>query len=843
MRHIATRSLTRDTTFAFCCMIVFVLSLRPLLAAAEPTDPARQSNRPTTPCPHIPRTTPSTLPDHPGNVFLLGQTVTIQLPAKLIKTQRTIHWRLLDENRTLLRSGTFARNLPQQTLVLGKLATGWYRLELLDAEDKPLYVTTAAVIHPLAQPVPQDSPICVDSATAWFAPANLPKQRRFAYLAALAGVNWIRDRLSWGHIQPAPQRFATNTTYDSSATVQAQFGLKVLQVFHDIPGWAARSDLDGPNPKTRFPRDLRILYNFCKRMALRFKGRVLAWEPWNEANIPPFGGHTIDQMCTHQKAAYLAFKAADPNLIVCWNVYAGAGTALHTQGVLENHVWPYFDTYNIHSYRPPEQYPQQFAPARQAACGRPIWITECGIGLHWTDPGSGHELSASDELKQAKFIARSYATSLFAGVSRHFFFILGNYPEGSIQFGLLRADQTPRPGYVALAAVGRLLAGARCLGRLIPSDQPHLRIYAFRAVPDGKAADVLVVWAQQSARWQLPSNLPVRQVYDYLGRPVGKQLPQPLDSAACFVLLEKNAATELPLEPPLTSGPRRSGKPSPLVLQVSLPAETIDLSHQTYRLDTNTPLELPLFAYNFSSQPIHTTIHLEKAPPGWSLQLQTQQLTIPPMQSKPLSLHLTIPSSGRAAAFGDWIKLRATSNTVPDAFLAFRIASKLDQLEPSHRRPIRNATDPAAWQDNIVEGATMSHRRLDDHSLLFEMHFGQTDPWAYPTLQLDPNDVPDPTIDGLELTIQLLQGSGDVRVQFKEQSTSRYITDAALRTARDKPRKVYAWFDTCRWGEWSPPDPDGKLQPQNIRSIMVGINASKNSTVKLIIKDLAWVRF
>ena len=71
------------------------------------------------------------------------------------------------------------------------------------------------------------------------------------------------------------------------------------------------------------------------------------------------------------------------------------------------------------------------------------------------DPGR-----LDDERRQAAFIAQSYATSLFAGVQRHFFFILGNYIENEVQFGLLRHDHTPRPGYVALAAVGRFLAGS-----------------------------------------------------------------------------------------------------------------------------------------------------------------------------------------------------------------------------------------------------------------------------------------------------------------------------------------------------------------------------------------------
>ncbi len=101
-------------------------------------------------------------------------------------------------------------------------------------------------------------------------------------------------------------------------------------------------------------------------MGQRYEGRVLAWEPWNEANIAMFDGQTIDEMCTHQKAAYLGFKAAQPDLTVCWNVYAGSGTALHTQDVLENEVWPYFETYNIHTYGKPDAYLNDFAPAGQS---------------------------------------------------------------------------------------------------------------------------------------------------------------------------------------------------------------------------------------------------------------------------------------------------------------------------------------------------------------------------------------------------------------------------------------------------------------------------------------------
>ena len=75
----------------------------------------------------------------------------------------------------------------------------------------------------------------------------------------------------------------------------------------------------------------------------------MAFEPWNEADIPMFGGHTGSEMASLQKAAYLGLKAGNPKVIACLNVFA-----LHRAATLrdlhENAAWPYFDTFNLHHY-------------------------------------------------------------------------------------------------------------------------------------------------------------------------------------------------------------------------------------------------------------------------------------------------------------------------------------------------------------------------------------------------------------------------------------------------------------------------------------------------------------
>lgn len=611
----------------------------------------------------ISRSVPVVAADHPGNVFVAGERVIVKdLPKEAIR------WQMEDDSGTPVAQGQLDPGV-SASLNLGHLGVGWYRLNFLDGSGAVLAWTTAAVLSPLHIPTPQDSPICVDSATSWFAKDDPMRQERFAYLAALAGVNWIRDRMSWGELQPGPDTFARDTTYDSAATLQAKYGLKVLQVFHMTAGWATDPTLDGEHPAGRFPRDLRQFYKFLKVMAQRYEGRVLAWEPWNEANIPMFGGHTIDEMCTLQKAAYLAFKAAKPDVTVCWNVYAESGTPLHVRGVLDNEVWPYFETYNIHTYTKPDDYAGAFAPAREAACGRPIWLTECGIGLPWQTERPWSELSRDDERRQAQFIAQSYASSLFAGVNRHFFFILGNFAENTIQFGVLRHDQTPRPGYVALATVGRLLAGARPLGRLTLEKCPEARIYAFRAVPDGAERDVLVAWSAKPAEISWPAGIAPESVYDYLGRSVADSLPVTLNPSAVFVVLPEGDAGKLTLQPPMSASVSRPGGVCPVVLQLQMPQSATNLDRQAHTIPGATPTDLELFAYNFSGEKVAGTMAVQQSPSNWQITPTSWTVSLDPMERQALPLHVTLP----AGAAADWIKLQGDFGVAGRSALAFRL--------------------------------------------------------------------------------------------------------------------------------------------------------------------------
>lgn len=559
---------------------------------------------------------PRPLPHHPGNVFLEGEPVKLTLP-------QPGHWQVFDAEEKLLREV----QISGKTIDLGVLPVGYYRLKSPSYDDWVSF----AVLTPLKAPTPETSPIALDVAMSWFYPED--KMPDVASLCALAGVNWVRDRFSWAEVEPDRGQFQSRTRYDAAAETQAAAGLKVLQVYHSSPRWA--------NPQTkRFPPDLRDCYRFLKTISARWKGKVLAYEPWNEADIQVFGGHTGSEMASLQKAAFWGIKAGNPHAIVCWNVFATNNPA-HLEDIAANDILPYCHTFNFHHYRPLEDYPALYESFRRVCGGRPLWVSECAMPLRWTGNPERQELSDPDLFEQARRLIKVFAGSLHEGAAATFYFLLPHYVEGPTQFGIIRRDLTPRPAYVALAAVGRLMADAKPLGKL---GNPEIQAYAFSAKPDGETRLVIVAWSRE--RHPLPLPAKPEAIYDYLGRPQEASRREiDLTPSPLFLVFTPEHSRDFTFSPPPAKPEPYHGQPCPVVFQTLWPAEKVDLRKSAYKISgSSDPITVPIFVYNFGSSPCTGEVQVT-APDGWKAELP-QSCQISPDQRQELNLRLTPPSTG-----------------------------------------------------------------------------------------------------------------------------------------------------------------------------------------------------
>jgi hypothetical protein len=525
------------------------------------------------------RTIPHPLPSHPGNIFLVGDTVTV--PAPPAGDRDT--WRVVDYEGRVVGEGQVGAG----RVDLGRLPIGYY--EVLRNAGQVTNRLSLGVLEGLRAPTPLTSPIGIDVAMAWFYLKD--KMANVANLCALAGMNRVRDRLSWPELEPRKGQFRATNRYDWSAQAQSAAGLQVLQVGHRSPDWA------NPDGK-RFPLDLRDTYNFHRELARRWRGQVIAFEPWNEADIPMFGGHTGSEMASLQKAAYLGLKAGNPKVIACLNVFAGHRHAT-LRDFRENEAWPYFASFNLHHYEAFGAYPQLYADFRAVSAGKPLWVTECSVPVKWNGDERLQEPTDEDLRVQSERVTMTYACAIHEGPEAVFYFLLPHYVEGQTQFGVLRPDLTPRPAYVALAAAGRLLADARPLGR-VKTGNASIHAYLFRARPDGRRANVLVAWS--TGEMELDLQRPPNACFDHLGRSCatpGRVLK--LARAPVFVVL--GSGTHLPLIAPPKAPDRLPGKPSPVVMQASLPQDRIHGEKSAYKITAGQATTVPICLYNFGAKP------------------------------------------------------------------------------------------------------------------------------------------------------------------------------------------------------------------------------------------------
>ncbi|TQR86317.1 hypothetical protein D8S82_12100 [Mycobacterium hodleri] len=272
------------------------------------------------------------------------------------------------------------------------------------------------------------------------------------------GITDIRVLVPWAAVEPVPG-WRDWSAVDRVINSAAARNIKVLAVLNSPPTWAA---VENTWPLAGMPKDNAQFAAFAGLAAARYKGKVTAWEVWNEPNGINFWqpGPNAAQYTALLKAAYPAIKAADPDAVV---VAASVGSVIDWGDVMVNPVRfvsemyaagaaGYFDALSFHPY----QYTTPFtqggylyeSPLNQAnriyalmvANGdgnKKIWATEYG------EPSS-----VVDDANQAAYLGdflRGWRTLSFAGPT--FIHNLvdkadGDPVEGS--FGLFHPDWTPK---------------------------------------------------------------------------------------------------------------------------------------------------------------------------------------------------------------------------------------------------------------------------------------------------------------------------------------------------------------------------------------------------------------
>jgi len=220
---------------------------------------------------------------------------------------------------------------------------------------------------PPATPVPVDATQPAPSAPSGLVPMASPDYGIQAFLYWRPEVaerdlqlindikfNWVKQGFSWREIEGAGKGDFNWSNTDRMMDQIDAHGLKVIARISTQPEWAG-----GNYPELGPPDNYQDLADFLTALATRYKGRIDAYQIWNEPNLAREWGNRPPNPAEYAqllKVAYQAIKAVDPN---AWVITAGLAPTSRddavampdtkfVQGMYDAGAEPYFDALGVH---------------------------------------------------------------------------------------------------------------------------------------------------------------------------------------------------------------------------------------------------------------------------------------------------------------------------------------------------------------------------------------------------------------------------------------------------------------------------------------------------------------
>ncbi|MCX6022556.1 MAG: cellulase family glycosylhydrolase [Chloroflexi bacterium] len=129
------------------------------------------------------------------------------------------------------------------------------------------------------------------------------------------GFDWLKWIVYWKDLEPQPGQYMFKERLDFTINRLQTAGVKVMIRVDETPDWASTR----PGNKNAPPKDDAAFGEFMGKLAGYLKGKVDAFEIWNEPNLNYEWGNTDPDPIRYGqmlKAAYPKIKAANPNAIV-----------------------------------------------------------------------------------------------------------------------------------------------------------------------------------------------------------------------------------------------------------------------------------------------------------------------------------------------------------------------------------------------------------------------------------------------------------------------------------------------------------------------------------------------
>ena len=192
---------------------------------------------------------------------------------------------------------------------------------------------------------------------------------------------------------------------------------EVIYTFGRVPKWA-----NNGKAQSVPPANLEDWETFVRAIVRHAKGRISAWELWNEPNDPKFWTGDMQTLIQMTERAYRIIKSEQPDAIVLtpsatW--HEGMSAPQWFRLYFAAGGGKFADVIAFHGYvgLAPETLTREIehirAVAGEYSVEKPIWDTESSWGM---------DAKLEDPVSQAAFLARSYILHASEGVHRFYWY-------------------------------------------------------------------------------------------------------------------------------------------------------------------------------------------------------------------------------------------------------------------------------------------------------------------------------------------------------------------------------------------------------------------------------------
>ena len=280
---------------------------------------------------------------------------------------------------------------------------------------------------------------------------------------------------NWSQVEAVPGTFNWKALDGAVRTAEANGVDDILLVLGGTPTWAAATvtPTDYPVPGAASPpKSLDDWDDFVTAVVERYKGRISAYQIWNEASLAMFYNGRPEKLADMTKRAYDIIKRTDPKATV-----VAASTTLRLTGAfdrffprylagLAENDWP-VDVFAAHLYPASKGTTDEraaFIDLVHAALDQagapdlPVWDTELNYGL--AGPGPENPRQTIEGAKARDWVVQTAMDSLHLGIDRTYWYIWTPEP-----YELLGMQLTNDSGAVkGMRVVDQWVVGATWLG-------------------------------------------------------------------------------------------------------------------------------------------------------------------------------------------------------------------------------------------------------------------------------------------------------------------------------------------------------------------------------------------